>query len=482
MMEALTDPEHQDGSPSILSAKRSSLPDALATALQDLLGNRFSTSLADREHHGRGESYHSTEAPEAVCRALSTEEVADIVRLCALHRIPVVAFGAGTSLEGHVAARRGGVCLDLGGMTRIVAVRPGDLDCTVEAGVTRQQLNAYLRDTGLFFPVDPGAECTIGGMAATRASGTNAVRYGTMRENVLSLTVVLSDGSIVRTSGRARKSAAGYDLTRLFVGSEGTLGIITEVTIRLYGVPETIASAVCAFDDMDSAVAAVTAIIQCGIPLARIEFMDARAILATNRYSGLSYRETPTLFFEFHGSAASVAEQAELTREMAEEFGGSEFQWASDPDDRARLWRARHNIHYAIAAMRPNSRVWSTDVCVPISALSRCMSETWPDIEAAPFFIATVGHVGDGNFHLGLAIDPTDPAELEIAEHLNERLVRRAIAMDGTCTGEHGIGYGKAKFMELEHGGGVSVMRAIKRALDPEDILNPGKILPDSRP
>jgi D-lactate dehydrogenase (cytochrome) len=451
---------------------------ALAGALRDLLGDRFSTALADREHHGRGESYHAVQPPQAVCRALSTGEVSSIVKLCKLHRTPVIAFGAGTSLEGHVAARRGGICIDLSGMTRIVAVRPEDLDVTVEAGVTRHQLNAHLRDTGLFFPVDPGAECTIGGMAATRASGTNAVRYGTMRENVISLTVVLADGDIIRTSGRARKSSAGYDLTRLFIGSEGTLGIITEVTIRLYGVPEAMASAVCSFSDMGSAVATVTTIIQYGIPVARVEFLDGNAMRATNRHSGLSYREVPTLFFEFHGSESSVAEQAELVKEIVTDNGGAEFQWASDPESRARLWRARHNIHYAIMGMRPNGRVWSTDVCVPISALTRCMTETQPDIEVASFFIATLGHVGDGNFHLGLCIDPNSPAEMAEAEALNERLVRRAIALDGTCTGEHGIGYGKAKFMTLEHGDGVRVMRAIKQALDPDDILNPGKILP----
>jgi D-lactate dehydrogenase (cytochrome) len=454
------------------------LDPALAGALRDLLGTRFSTAPADREHHGRGESYHAVQPPQAVCRALSTGEVSSIVKLCKLHRTPVIAFGAGTSLEGHVAARRGGVCIDLGGMTRIVAVRPEDLDCTVEAGVTRHQLNAHLRDTGLFFPVDPGAECTIGGMAATRASGTNAVRYGTMRENVISLTVVLADGDIIRTSSRARKSSAGYDLTRLFVGSEGTLGIITEVTIRLYGVPEAMASAVCSFGDMGSAVAAVTTIIQYGIPVARVEFLDGNAMRANNKYSGLSYREVPTLFFEFHGSEASVAEQAELVKEIVADNGGAEFQWASDPESRAQLWRARHNIHYAIMGMRPNGRVWSTDVCVPISALTRCMTETQPDLEAASFFIATVGHVGDGNFHLGLCIDPNSAEEMAEAEALNERLVRRAIALDGTCTGEHGIGYGKAKFMTLEHGDGVRVMRAIKQALDPDDILNPGKILP----
>jgi D-lactate dehydrogenase (cytochrome) len=467
-----------DTPPDAVAATPSELNPALVAGLRDLLGERFSTALADREHHGRGESYHAIQPPQAVCRALSTEEVSGIVNLCARFDTPVVAFGAGTSLEGHVAARRGGICIDVGGMTRIVAVRPGDLDCTVEAGVTRQQLNAHLRDTGLFFPVDPGAECTIGGMAATRASGTNAVRYGTMRENVISLTAVMADGSIIRTSSRARKSSAGYDLTRLIVGSEGTLGIITEVTIRLYGVPEAMASAVCSFPDMGSAVAAVTTIIQFGIPVARVEFLDGNAMRATNKHSGLTLDEVPTLFFEFHGSEASVAEQAGLVKEIVADNGASGFQWASDPEARAQLWRARHNIHYAIQGMRPNARVWSTDVCVPISALTQVMTETQPDLEAASFFIATVGHVGDGNFHLGLCIDPNSPAELAEAEILNDRLVRRAIALDGTCTGEHGVGYGKAKFMDLEHGDGVRFMRMIKQALDPKDILNPGKILP----
>ncbi len=451
---------------------------ALLAELRALLGDRLSTAAAVREQHGHDESYHPTFAPDAVAFARSTEEVAEIVRLCAQHKTPVIAFGTGTSLEGHVAALKGGVCIDLSQMNQVLRVNAEDLDATVEAGVTRKQLNEYLRDTGLFFPIDPGADASLGGMAATRASGTNAVRYGTMRENVLSLTVVMADGTIIRTSSRARKSSAGYDLTRLIVGSEGTLGIITEVTIRLYGVPEAMASAVCSFPDMGSAVAAVTTIIQFGIPVARIEFLDGNAMRATNKHSGLTLDEMPTLFFEFHGSEASVAEQAELVKEIVADNGASGFQWASDPEARAQLWRARHNIHYAIQGMRPNARVWSTDVCVPISALTQVMTETQPDLEAASFFIATVGHVGDGNFHLGLCIDPTSAAELAEAEILNERLVRRAIALDGTCTGEHGVGYGKSKFLTAEHGEGVAVMRAIKQALDPENLMNPGKIIP----
>ncbi|WP_337035864.1 FAD-binding oxidoreductase [Mesorhizobium sp. CCNWLY176] len=457
------------------------LPQAVADLLAAFLGPRFTLSLSDREHHGRGESYHAVQAPDAVCYAETTEEVSRIVRICADHGVAVIPFGAGTSLEGHVSALRGGVSLDLSRMTRIVAVRPEDLDVTIEAGVTRHQLNNHLRDTGLFFPVDPGGASTLGGMAATRASGTNAVRYGTMRENVVSLTAVMADGSVVVTGGRARKSSAGYDLTRLIVGSEGTLGIITELTLRLYGIPEKVSAAICPFTTVDEAIATVVGIIQCGIPIARVELMDARTIQATNRYSGLSYKETPTLFMEFHGSTAGVAEQVALTRELAEQNGALDFESADDPDKRAVLWNARHNVHYAVQAMRPQAKVWSTDVCVPISSLGPCIAETQKDIASASFFISTVGHVGDGNFHLGLVIDPNNPDELAEAEALNSRLVKRAIALGGTCTGEHGVGTGKMKYMQLEHGRGVEVMRAIKKALDPKDILNPGKIIPELR-
>ncbi|HZG27423.1 MAG TPA: FAD-linked oxidase C-terminal domain-containing protein [Ensifer sp.] len=459
----------------------SGIPGSASERLTALLGSRFSVKQADREHHGRGESYHAVQAPDAVCFAQSTEEVSEIVKICAAAGVPVIPFGAGTSLEGHVSAVRGGVSLDLSRMTQIIAVRPEDLDVTVEAGVTRHQLNGYLRDTGLFFPVDPGGESTLGGMAATRASGTNAVRYGTMRENVVSLTVVLADGRVIRSGSRARKSSAGYDLTRLFVGSEGTLGIITELTVRLYGIPETVSAAICPFNTIDEAVATVVGIIQCGVPIARVELMDTRTIQASNRYSGLSYQETPTLFMEFHGSAASVAEQVAFARDMAEQNGALAFESADDADTRSRLWKARHDVHYAVQAMRPNGRVWSTDVCVPISALGPCIAETQKDVEAASFFISTVGHVGDGNFHLGLVIDPSSPAELAEANALNDRLIRRAIAFGGTSTGEHGVGTGKIKFMDLEHGAGVDVMRAIKAALDPQGILNPGKIIPDAQ-
>ena len=461
------------------ASKRDVLPVEVVEGLATLLGSRFTTSISDREHHGRGESYHLVQAPDAVCYAETTEEVSQIVRICARHHVAIIPFGAGTSLEGHVSAVRGGISLDLSRMTRIVAVRPEDLDVTVEAGVTRHQLNAHLRDTGLFFPVDPGGESTLGGMAATRASGTNAVRYGTMRENVVCLTAVMADGSIVTTGSRARKSSAGYDLTRLLVGSEGTLGIITELTVRLYGIPEKISAAICPFNTVDEAVATVVGIIQCGVPIARVELLDARTIEASNRFSGLSYQETPTLFMEFHGSTAGVAEQVEFARDLAEQNGALAFESADDADTRSRLWKARHDVHYALQAMRPNGRVWSTDVCVPISSLGPCIADTQKDIADASFFISTVGHVGDGNFHLGLVVDPNSAAELAEAEALNDRLVRRAIAFGGTCTGEHGVGTGKIKFMELEHGNGVAVMRAIKAALDPANILNPGKIIPE---
>lgn len=460
-----------------MNAFHSSLPD-LFEALHGVVGERLSTSLAEREQHGRGESYHAAQAPDAVCYAHTTAEVAAIVRLCAAHRVPIVAFGGGTSLEGHVAAPQGGVCIDLSRMQRVVQIRADDLDVTVEAGVTRQQLNAELRTTGLFFPIDPGGESTLGGMAATRASGTNAVRYGTMRDNVLNLTVVLANGEIIKTGSRARKSAAGYDLTRVFVGSEGTLGIITEVTVRLYGIPEVLSAAVCAFDSVEAAVSSVVAIIQYGIPVSRVELLDARTIEAVNRYSHLQLAEAPTLFFEFAGSPASVNEQLQLTREITEGMGALSFESAASTDARNTLWRARHNVHYAMQSMRPNARIWSTDVCVPISALTQCIAETAEDVAKASFFVGMVGHVGDGNFHLGMVVDPDSPAELEEAEELNRRVVERAIRLDGTCTGEHGIGSGKIKYMTQEHGAALQAMHAIKQALDPLGLLNPGKVLP----
>ena len=466
-------------SASLAAASASALDPALVAGLSSLLGARLSLRMADREQHGRGESYHPGQTPDAVCRALTTAEVKAIVDLCRTHRTPIIAFGAGTSLEGHVGASKGGVTVDLSGMNRILEVRADDLDVTVEAGVTRQQLNAYLRDKGLFFPVDPGAECTLGGMAATRASGTNAVRYGTMRENVVSLTAVMADGTVVRTAGRARKSSAGYDLTRLLVGSEGTLGIITEVTLRLQGIPEAVSAAICRFPDVASAVTTVTTIIQCGIPVARAEMLDTNSMIAINRHFKTDFAEAPTLFFEFHGTTAGVAEQAQMVEAIAADFGSSGFEWAEGQEALNRLWHVRHNVHYAVQGVRAGARVWGTDVCVPISQLTQIVSETVEDVKNASFYVTMLGHVGDGNFHVGFIIDPNNPAEIAEASEYNNRLVHRAIALDGTCTGEHGVGSGKRKFMLEEHGAGVAVMRTIKQALDPLGIMNPGKVLPD---
>jgi D-lactate dehydrogenase (cytochrome) len=445
--------------------------------LQALLGDRLSIAAAVRDQHGHDESYHATEPPDAVAFARSTEEVAGIVRICARHRVPVIPFGTGTSLEGHVAARFGGVCIDLGQMNRILRVSQGDLDVTVEAGVTRKQLNAHLRDMGLFFPIDPGADASLGGMSATRASGTNAVRYGTMRENVLGLTVVLADGRVIKTGGRARKSAAGYDLTRLFVGSEGTLCVITEVTLRLYGVPEAISAAVTSFPTIDDAVQTVIQTIQSGIPVARIELLDEVQMDAINRYSKLDYPVQPTLFFEFHGTTRGVEEQAEMVKAIAGEFGAGEFRWTAQTEDRNKLWQARHNAYYAGLALRPGAKGWPTDVCVPISRLADCIVETKKDLEQSGLLAPIVGHVGDGNFHLCFVIDPDDPDEMARAQALNERMVMRALEMGGTCTGEHGIGYGKLDFLTAEHGDAVAVMRQVKQALDPDGLMNPGKVL-----
>ena len=447
-------------------------------ALQQILGDRFTTAAALCQQHGRGEAHHTVQAPEAVAFMRSTEEVSRVVEVCAERRVPVVAFGAGTSLEGHVAATAGGVSLDLTQMSEVLAVHTEDLDATVQAGVTRKQLNAHLRDTGLFFPIDPGADATLGGMAATRASGTNAVRYGTMKENVLGLTVVLADGQIIRTGGRARKSSAGYDLTRLFVGSEGTLGILTEITVKLYGVPEAISSAVCSFASVDDAVQAVIATIQAGIPVARIELLDELQMQGCVGYSKLEgYRVAPTLFYEFHGSPAGVQEQAEQAAEIAKGCDGQDFQWATRPEDRNRLWQARHDSYYAALSLRPGCVGWATDVCVPISRLAECIGATREDVAQSGLLAPIVGHVGDGNFHLLMLLDPARPEEFARAEALNKRLVRRAIAMEGTCTGEHGVGLGKITSLEEEAGRAVAVMAALKRTLDPHNILNPGKIV-----
>ena len=445
--------------------------------LAEVLGERLSTAAALLEQHGQDESYHEGQPPEAVAFPETTDEVARLVAICARHAKPVIPFGVGTSLEGHVAALSGGICLDLSRMNAVLEVNDADMDCAVQAGVTRKQLNAYLRDTGLFFPIDPGADATLGGMTATGASGTNAVRYGTMRENVIGLTVVMADGSVVRTGGRARKSSAGYDLTRLMVGSEGTLGVITEVRLRLAGQPEAISSAVCSFPSLDGAVETAQLVIQSGIPVARMELLDEVQMDACNRYSGLDYPVQPTIFFEFHGSEAGVAEQAERTGELAQAAGGTDFAWATAAEERSKLWAARHAAYYAGIALKPGAKGWPTDVAVPISRLAECIAETKRDIQDSGLTAPIVGHVGDGNFHLVLVVDPDDGAEMARAHALNDRLVARALQMGGTCTGEHGIGYGKMHLLEQEHPDLLPTMAAIKRALDPQNILNPGKIV-----
>jgi D-lactate dehydrogenase (cytochrome) len=448
-------------------------------ALRERFGGRLSTVSGVRDHHAKDESWHHPHRPDAVVFPESTEEVVEIVRICAAYQTPVIAYGTGTSLEGNVIPHLGGVVVDLERMNQILRVSADDLDVTVQARVTRMQLNAHIKDLGLFFPIDPGADASIGGMASTRASGTNAVRYGTMRDNVLSLTVVLSDGRVVRTARRSRKSAAGYDLTRLFVGSEGTLGIITEVTLRLYGIPEAMAAAVCSFDSLEGAVNTVIQTIQLGIPVARIELLDEVQMNSLNRYSGMDHPVKNTLFIEFHGSNIGVKEQAETVQEVASDHGGAEFKWAIQTEQRNALWKARHDVTYANKALRPGCEIWATDVCVPISRLAECILQTKEDLRQSFLTAPLVGHAGDGNFHLGFLIMRDNPAELAEAERLNERLVMRALAMDGTCTGEHGIGLGKRKYLLAEHGEAVSVMRQIKQVLDPFNLMNPGKIFPD---
>jgi D-lactate dehydrogenase (cytochrome) len=457
--------------------RRTEMSDAVILGLKERFGERVSTAAAVREQHGKDESYHAPRQPDAVIFARSTDDVVDIVKLCAAHQTPVIPFGTGTSLEGHVAALEGGVCVDLSAMNRVLRVSAADLDCTVETGVTRKQLNTHLRDTGLFFPIDPGADASLGGMAATRASGTNAVRYGTMRENVLALTVVLADGRVLRTARRARKSAAGYDLTRLFIGSEGTLGVITEVTLRLYGIPEAIMAAVCPFPSVEAAVDTVVATIQAGVPIARIELLDAKQMEAVNKYAKLDHAVAPTLFFEFHGTTRGVEEQVAQVKAFAAEQGGNDFHWAATAEERSKLWQARHDAYYAALALRPGAKGWATDVCVPISRLAECIAETRRDVDQSFVTAVLVGHVGDGNFHLIFVLDPAKPEEFAEASRINDRMVARAIAMDGTCTGEHGIGYGKMDFLIAEHGEGVAVMRSLKHALDPDNIMNPGKIV-----
>ena len=454
---------------------------AITEQLRNAYGDRAITTHAVRVQHSHGEGLADAGMPDVVVFPQTNEEVAAIVRLCHAARIPVIAFGVGTSLEGHVAALYGGVCMDLSQMNRVLEVNDADLDCRVQAGVTREQLNGELKGTGLFFPIDPGANATLGGMASTRASGTNAVRYGTMRENVLGLTVVTADASIIRTGSRARKSSAGYDLTRLFVGSEGTLGVITEVQLRLYGVPEAISAAVCQFPELKGAVDTVIVAMQLGIPVARIELLDDVQMDACIRYSQLTeFAPKPTLFFEFHGTEAGVREQSEIVQSICADHGGNTFQWATRPEDRSRLWKARHNAYYAALALAPGKQAFATDACVPISRLTDCVLETQADIATTGLIAPIVGHVGDGNFHLVVLFDPAQPDERRKAEGIAARVSARAIGMGGTCTGEHGVGVHKLDALVAEHGDAVAVMQTIKRALDPRDILNPGKTVPRS--
>ena len=452
--------------------------EAVVAALAANFGNRLVTSLAVREQHGHTTTWVGNQSPDAVVFPQSTEDVQQIVRLCAAERVPVIAFGTGTSLEGQVNAPRGGISVDFRDMNRLLAVHAEDLDCVIEPGITRKQLNEQLRDQGVFFPIDPGADASLGGMAATRASGTNAVRYGTMKDNVLSLKVVLANGEVMSTARRAKKSSAGYDLTRLMVGAEGTLGIITELTLRLAGIPEAIASGICPFPTVEAACKTTILTIQSGIPVARIELLDALQVHAANSYSKLTLPETPMLFLEFHGSDASVAEQSRRFGEIAQEFGGGPFDWATKAEDRSRLWQARHDAYWAARSLRPGWQPLATDVCVPISRLAECVTETQRDIAASDLFAPIVGHVGDGNFHLSMMVDVADASQVARVNAFLERLVERALAMDGTCTGEHGVGQGKMKYLLAEHGEpALAAMRAVKRALDPLDIMNPGKIV-----
>ena len=459
--------------------KKVTSQDQCVRELAERFGEHISTADTVLEQHGRDEGYLPSIPPDAVVYVESNEEISEIIRICKSHRKPVIPYGTGTSLEGHLSALHGGISIDLSRMNRILKVNQSDLDCRVQAGVTRKQLNQQLRHNGLFFPIDPGADASLGGMAATRASGTNAVRYGTMRENVLGLTIVTAEGRILKTGGRARKSSSGYDLTRLFVGSEGTLGVIAEVQLRLQGIPESISSAVCSFETMEGAVNTVIPVIQMGIPVARIELLDEVQMDATNRYAGLDYPVLPTLFFEFHGTREWVREQAEITGELARENGGSLFRWATKEEERQKLWEARHNALYAALALKPGCRGWATDVCVPISELAECLLETRADINESGLPIPIVGHVGDGNFHLLFLIDQENFGdEMKVYESINDRLIERALKLGGTCTGEHGIGYGKIKYMHREHGESIELMRQIKQALDPENLMNPGKMLP----
>jgi D-lactate dehydrogenase (cytochrome) len=451
---------------------------AVIAALTAQFGNRLVTSQAVREQHANTTTWIENQAPDAVVFPQTTADVQAIVRACAAHRVPVIPFGTGTSLEGHINAPFGGVSVDFRDMNRVLAVNAQDFDCVVEPGITRKQLNEHLRDQGLFFPLDPGADASLGGMAATRCSGTNAVRYGTMKDNVLGLKVVLANGELMTTARRAKKSSAGYDLTRLIVGSEGTLGVITELTLKLTGIPEAISGGVCPFPSVEAACNAAIATIQSGIPVARIELLDELQVKATNLYSKLTLPEVPMLFVEFHGSPAGVAEQSERFGEIADDLGGGPFEWTTKPEDRTRLWQARHDAYWAGRGLRPGAQAIATDVCVPLSRLAECVTETQREIAAHGLVAPILGHVGDGNFHLTLLVDLADAAEVKAAKVLCERLVERALAMDGTCTGEHGVGQGKMKYLAGELGApALGAMAAIKRALDPDGIMNPGKIV-----
>jgi D-lactate dehydrogenase (cytochrome) len=459
------------------SMRHPAVTDELVAALKAILGDRASAAASVRDHHSRGESYHPPAPPDLVVYPRTTEEVSEVVRLCAARNVAIVPFGAGTSLEGHVLAVEGGVTIDLSQMNSVLRVSTDDLDATVQAGVTHRQLNKHLANTGLTFFIDPGADATIGGMAATGASGTTAVRYGTMRENVLGLTVVLADGQVIRTGTRARKSSAGYDLTRLFIGSEGTLGVITDVTVKLKPLPEACAVAVCAFPDIDAAVRAVISTIQLAVPVARIELLDEVMMDAVNRYSKFSYALQPMLFFEFHGlTNEDVSEQARSVEAIAADHAGSGFAWVTKLEERTRLWKARHDAYYATLALRPGARSWTTDVCVPISRLAEAIVEAKRDLSRSTLIGTLVGHVGDGNFHMMYLVDPDRPEELTEAKRLTDALVAHALALGGTCSGEHGVGIGKIAALRAEHGDAILTMRAIKRALDPKGILNPGKI------
>ena len=451
----------------------------IVAALSDFrsaFGERFQTGEAIRAQHAHTTTYIPSQLPDGVLFAESADDVTVAVKLCARHKVPVVPFGTGSSLEGQVNAPNGGISIDFSRMNRVLEVNAEDLDCTVEPGITREELNAYLRDTGLFFPIDPGANASIGGMASTRASGTNAVRYGTMKDNVLAVTAVTAKGEEIRTARRARKSSAGYDLTRLFVGAEGTLGVLTSITLRLQGIPEVIAGGICGFPSLTDACNAVIMTIQLGIPVARIELVNALQIRACNAYSGLNLPEQPTLFVEFHGTAEGVNLQSAQFSEVTAECGGGEFQWTADAAERAKLWKARHDVYWAAKSLRPGCAVLATDVCVPISRLADCVAETEADIAESGLVAPIVGHAGDGNFHVSVVLDDKDPTEVAGVEAFVARLNQRALAMDGTCTGEHGIGQGKKSFLPLELGGSIDLMRQIKTALDPDDILNPGKI------